>query len=72
MSRFREILGWDEEREREKNERDRMDEEVGAWVVGENGGVGGVGRRDKAKLYGSYRKLPATVSIKPSLCVSNS
>jgi paired amphipathic helix protein Sin3a len=68
LKQFRDILGWDERRERE------------SWVAeGQGWGrvVGGSGvldRPSRAELnvrYGSYRKLPASVSISVLVSLDN-
>ena len=74
MRQWRDILGWDDRRERESWLREVQEGELGVWAKG--GGVGGVvagvvlerpGRKDLSVRYGSYRKLPASVSF--YLCV---
>jgi len=64
MRQWREILGWDDRRERESWLRESQESELGAWARGVCGGVvAGVvlerpGRKDLSVRYGSYRKLP--------------
>jgi paired amphipathic helix protein Sin3a len=68
MRAWREILGWDDRRERESWLREVEEVELGAWARGPAGGVvAGVvlerpGRKDLSVRYGSYRKLPSSVS----------
>lgn len=69
MRQWREILGWDEKRERESWLREAQEVELTAWARSPAGaGIAGVlverpGRRDLSVRYGSYRKLSAHVGI---------
>lgn len=68
MRQWREILGWDDRRERESWLRESQEGELTAWAKGPGSTVAGVvlerpGRKDLSVRYGSYRKLPATVSF---------
>jgi paired amphipathic helix protein Sin3a len=67
MRQWREILGWDERRERESWLRESQEAELTSWARGPGSAVAGVvlerpGRRDLSVRYGSYRKLSSSVS----------
>jgi paired amphipathic helix protein Sin3a len=67
MRQWREILGWDERRERESWLREAQELELTAWARGPGSAVAGVvlerpGRKDLSIRYGSYRKLSPFVS----------
>lgn len=68
MRRWREILGWDDMREREAYLRDNQEGELTTWARGSGSAYAGIvlerpGRKDLSVRYGSYRKLPASVSM---------
>lgn len=68
MRRWREILGWDDMREREAYLRDNQEGELTIWARGPGSAYAGIvlerpGRKDLSVRYGSYRKLPASVSM---------
>lgn len=76
MRQWREILGWDEKRERENWLRESQEAELTAWARGPGSAVAGVvldrpGRKDLNVRYGSYRKLPTSVSSYFSLLGKN-
>ncbi|KZP17508.1 hypothetical protein FIBSPDRAFT_911970 [Athelia psychrophila] len=80
MRQWREILGWDEKRERESWLREAQEVELSAWARGPGSGVAGVvlerpGRKDLSVRYGSYRKLSSneanvTCSGRDEMCRS--
>jgi paired amphipathic helix protein Sin3a len=66
MRQWREILGWDDSRERESWLRESQEMELTAWARGPGSVVAGVvlerpGRKDLSVRYGSYRKLSSSV-----------
>ena len=68
MRQWREILGWDERRERESWLRESQEHELTAWARGPGSAVAGVvldrpGRKDLNVRYGSYRKLSSSASL---------
>lgn len=68
MRQWRDILGWDDKRERECRLRETQDAELSSWARGLGSAVAGVvlerpGRKDLNVRYGSYRKLPPSVRL---------
>lgn len=73
MRQWREILGWDDRREKENWLRESQEVELSQWARGRGSAVAGVvlerpGRKDLSVRYGSYRKLPPSVSLALLYC----
>lgn len=74
MRQWREILGWDDRRERESRLREAQEAELSSWARGLGSAVAGVvlerpGRKDLSVRYGSYRKLPPSVSLRFAIAI---